>query len=174
MDENKELYNVSNTATISEDIVKEIVDKVEEDIKEDISELEDHPQEVVKPKKKRIGFTDKLAIYLVALLGVGIILGAFLAYLSIKEQYTGALLCYTVVFTPIGTACSIVLNSIVNKNKAENTWGDKGIKYAAAEASGFVEENDFPINSINENNQSIVGNQNQVPVEDPIPDESVG
>ena len=61
-----------------------------------------------------------------------------LAVLSIKYQYTGALACWTVVFTPIGTALSIVLSRIVEKNRAENTSANgEGVKYAAAQAAGF-------------------------------------
>lgn len=47
----------------------------------------------------------------------------------------------TVVFTPIGTALSIVLARVVDKNRAENTsaTGD-GVVYAAAQAAGFVED----------------------------------
>ena len=46
----------------------------------------------------------------------------------------------TVVFTPIGTAIGIVLNSIVRKSEAENTGADgEGIKYAAAKAAGFTQ-----------------------------------
>ncbi len=48
-------------------------------------------------------------------------------------------MCWTVVFTPIGTACSIVLSRIVDKSRAENTSADgEGIKYAAAKANRFV------------------------------------
>ena len=43
------------------------------------------------------------------------------------------------VFTPIGTAVSIVLVRIVDKSRAENTGADgEGIKYAAAKASNFA------------------------------------
>jgi len=82
---------------------------------------------------KSIGATNRLAANIMALLWAGLIGGFVLAVLSIKYQYTGALVCWTVVFTPIGTACSIVLAAIVNKSKAENT-GEKGdgIKYALA------------------------------------------
>lgn len=80
--------------------------------------------------KKGIGFTNLLAVFLVLLLAVGLAGGFALAVLSIRYQYTGALLCYTAVFTPIGTAVSIVLGKIVDKSKAENTVG--GIVYATA------------------------------------------
>ncbi|RKJ76119.1 hypothetical protein D7X33_15470 [Butyricicoccus sp. 1XD8-22] len=63
-----------------------------------------------------------------------------MAVLSIKYQYTGALACWTVVFTPIGTALSIVLSRIVEKNRAENTSANgEGVKYAAAQAAEFVQ-----------------------------------
>ena len=84
----------------------------------------------------RLGFTNCLAVLLVLLLFVGLAGGFVLAVLSIKYQYTGALACWTVVFTPIGTAVSIVLVRIVDKSRAENTGpGGEGIKYAAAKAS---------------------------------------
>lgn len=97
-----------------------------------------------KKRKKRMGFTNRLAIYLLLFLVLGLLGGFYLAVLSIRYQYTGALMCWTVVFTPIGTAVSIVIGAVVNKNKAENTsaTGD-GIIYAKAQAMGFVEENDF-------------------------------
>lgn len=80
-----------------------------------------------------IGFTNRMATYLIALLAVGLAGGFVLAVLSIKYQYTGALACWTVVFTPIGTACSIVLHKIVSKSENENTSADgDGIKYATA------------------------------------------
>lgn len=84
---------------------------------------------------KEIGFTNRLAIYLVALLFLGLAGGFVLAVLSIKYQYTGALACYTVVFTPIGTALSIVLARVVEKSRDENTGPNgEGIKYATAMA----------------------------------------
>ena len=59
--------------------------------------------------------------------------GFVLAVLSIKYQYTGALACWTVAFTPIGTACSIVLGAIVKKSRDENTGANgEGINYAKA------------------------------------------
>lgn len=91
-------------------------------------------------RRKRIGFTNWLAIFLLLFLTAGLAGGFYLAVLSIKYQYTGALMCWTVVFTPIGTMIGIVINSVVNKNKAENTAGNgDGITFAAAQASGFVE-----------------------------------
>lgn len=80
-----------------------------------------------------IGCTNRLALYIVALLTLGLAGGFVLAVLSIRYQYTGALACWTVAFTPIGTACSIVLSGIVKKSREENTGADgEGINYAKA------------------------------------------
>lgn len=98
-------------------------------------------REIRKPPRRRIGNTDLLGLLLVLLLAAGLAGGFVLGLLSIKHQYTGALACWTVVFTPIGTALSIVLSRIVEKNRAENTSADgEGVKYAAAAASGFQED----------------------------------
>lgn len=92
-------------------------------------------------KRQKLGFTNRLAIYLVLLLTAGLAGGFFLAWKSIQYQYMGALACFTVVFTPIGTAIGIVLNSIVKKSDHENTGADgEGIKFAAAKATGFVQD----------------------------------
>ena len=93
-----------------------------------------------RAEKKRghfasLGFTNRLALYIMVLLAIGLAGGFYLAIKSITYGYTGALACYTVVFTPIGTACSIVLSRIVDKSRAENTGGSgEGIKYAMAMA----------------------------------------
>lgn len=76
---------------------------------------------------KKLGFTNCLAICLVIFLAVGLVGGYKLAVMSIYAGFTGGLLCWTVVFTPIGTAIGIVLGKIVDKSKAENTKG--GIVY---------------------------------------------
>ncbi|HIY31991.1 MAG TPA: hypothetical protein H9833_01905 [Candidatus Evtepia faecavium] len=88
-----------------------------------------------------LGFTNRLALYIIAFLAVGLAGGFYLAIRSISGDYTGSLMCWTVVFTPIGTACSVVLSRIVDKSRAENTSasGD-GIVYAAARAQNFVRE----------------------------------
>ncbi len=87
-----------------------------------------------------LGFTNRLAIYLLLFLLAGIVGGFYLAVLSIRYQYAGALACWTVVFTPIGTAIGVVLNSIVHKSDHENTGADgEGIKFAAAKATGFTQ-----------------------------------
>lgn len=97
-----------------------------------------------------IGFTNRLAIYLMFLLGFGLGAGIWLAYLSIQNGYTGQLLCFTVVFTPIGTCCAIVLNSIVQKSRAENVSGDgTGVKYAEALANHFQYEQDYVSDDLN-------------------------
>ena len=90
-----------------------------------------------------LGFTNRLAIYILLFLAAGLAGGFYLALRSIITGYTGALMCWTVVFTPIGTACSIVLAAIVRKSEAENTSADgEGIKYATAKANSFkVNEN---------------------------------
>ena len=95
-----------------------------------------------RPKKgllRRLGFTNALALLLVLLLSCGLAGGFLLAVMSIRHSYTGALACYTVVFTPIGTALGVVLGKIVDKSRAENTGPDgKGVVFAAAEADGFA------------------------------------
>lgn len=86
---------------------------------------------------KRIGFTNTLACVIVLLIALDLIGGFYLAVESIKTNYMGSLVCWTVVSTPIGTAATIVLAKIVDKSKAENTDNGKGIKYASAEAKNF-------------------------------------
>ena len=91
-----------------------------------------------KGRRQRLGFTNTLALLLVILLFLGLAGGFLLAVMSIRHDYAGALACYTVVFTPIGTALSVVLARVVDKNRAENTGADgKGVVFAKAEASGF-------------------------------------
>lgn len=94
-------------------------------------------------KLKGNGFTNSMAIYILALLTIGLLLGFVLAWKSINTQYMGALACFTVCFTPIGTACSIVLGKVVDKNKEENTGADgTGITFAAAQANNFKSDVD--------------------------------
>lgn len=91
-----------------------------------------------------LGFTNRYAIYLLLFLSAGLAGGFYLAMLSIRYQYTGALACWTVVFTPIGTAVGVVLGKIVDKNRAENVSGNgDGITFASAEAKGFVREEEM-------------------------------
>lgn len=90
--------------------------------------------------KKRVGFTNKLAISLVILLFAGLLGGFILARMSIGSQYNGALYCWTIVFTPLGAAIPVVLSKVVDKNKEENTdEKGKGISYAIAEAQNFYQ-----------------------------------
>lgn len=94
-------------------------------------------------KRQSIGFTNRLAIYLMLFLAAGLAGGFYLALKSIEHQYMGALACYTVVFTPMGAMANIVLNSIVHKSDHENTGADgEGIKFAAAKAAGFIQVDD--------------------------------
>ncbi|MCC8120525.1 MAG: hypothetical protein LIO42_00690 [Oscillospiraceae bacterium] len=93
---------------------------------------------------RNLGFTNRLALLLVLLL-IGMVAGGYdLALRSIRDGYTGALYCYTVIATPLGTALSVVLAKVVDKNKAENTDNGKGVKFAAAEARNFEDNSDSP------------------------------
>ena len=82
-----------------------------------------------------IGFTNRMAVYLILLMAAMMAGGYHLARLSIGYGYVGQLLCYTVVATPMGTAMAAVLGKITDKSKAENTEG--GCKYAAGLRSGW-------------------------------------
>lgn len=98
----------------------------------------------------KLGFTNRLALYIMAFLAAGLSGGFYLATKSIASGYTGALMCWTIVFTPIGTACGIVLSRIVDKSRDENTGADgEGIKFATAKATHFSvsESNAGSINS---------------------------
>lgn len=103
-----------------------------------------------KYKKRGIGFTNRLVIYILLFLAAGLVGGFYLALKSIEFSYMGALYCWTVVFTPIGTAASIAIGKAVDKSKAENTVG--GIKYQA-----MVEENNqnYIENDYDPNNMTI-------------------
>lgn len=91
---------------------------------------------------KSIGFTNRLAVYLLLFLLLTLGGSFILAALSIRYQYMGALACWTVAVTPLDTALGIVLNRIVKKSDNENSGADgEGIKYAAAKASGFTQSN---------------------------------
>lgn len=92
----------------------------------------------IRTHLKKLGFTNRLALYILLFLLLGLAGGFFLAIMSIKYQYMGALACWTVVFTPIGTVASIVIGKVVDKSRDENTSasGD-GIKYARAAANNF-------------------------------------
>lgn len=92
---------------------------------------------------KAFGFTNCLAVCIVLLLVAGLAGGFLLAWRSITYNYMGALACWSVCFTPIGTVAGIVLNSIVRKSETENSGADgEGIKYAMAKANGFAQMNE--------------------------------
>lgn len=107
-----------------------------------------HTECTDQKRRHKLGFTNRLAVYIVLMLAAGLIGGFYLAILSIQSSYTGALACYTVVFTPIGTACSIVLARVVDKSRDENTGPNgEGIKYAAAAAMNFQQNDEWSVNS---------------------------
>lgn len=88
-----------------------------------------------KLNKKKIGFTNTLAIYLVLLLTLTLGLGFYLALESIRAQYTGALICWSCVIGPLDACLGVVLVRVVDKSRAENTGADgNGISYALAMA----------------------------------------
>lgn len=90
---------------------------------------------------KRLGFTNRLGIYILLFLAAGLAGGFYLALKSIDTGYTGALMCWTVVFTPIGTIAGTAIGKVVDKNRAENTGGNgDGITFASAQAKGFVRD----------------------------------
>lgn len=92
---------------------------------------------------KKLGFTNRLAVYILIFLLLGLLGGFYLGLKSIETGYLGSLLCWTCVFTPIGTATSVAISKVVDKSKAENVSADgTGIKYATAEANNFKEEDE--------------------------------
>lgn len=98
---------------------------------------------VLKKQRKKIGFTNTLAIYVLLFLTAGLAGGFYLALKSIEYNYMGALACWSAAFAPIGTVAGIALGKVVDKNKAENTGGNgDGITFAAAQASGFTQNNE--------------------------------
>lgn len=93
-----------------------------------------------KLTKKKTGFTNTLAIYLILLLTLTLGLGFYLALESIRAQYTGALICWTAVLSPLDACLGIVLMKIVDKSKAENISNGTGISYALAMAENASKE----------------------------------
>lgn len=92
---------------------------------------------------KSLGFTNRLAIYMLLFLAAGLLGGFYLALKSIALAYTGALMCWTVVFTPIGTAVGAAISKVVDKNRAENVSGNgDGIVFASAQAKNFVKDDE--------------------------------
>lgn len=79
----------------------------------------------------KTGFTNKLCVLLAALLVMDTILSFIMGMYSIHNEYTGALPFFTVCVTPVNAGIAFVLNSSVNKSKAENTGPNgEGINYA--------------------------------------------
>ena len=88
-----------------------------------------------------LGFSNRLAIYILLFLAAGLAGGFDLAKESIQTGYTGALMCWAVVFTPIGTVAGAAIGKVIDKSKAENVSGNgDGISFAAAQAKGFMKE----------------------------------
>ena len=117
---------------------------------------------------KHLGFTNKLALILVVLLTFGLFGGFYLAIKSIHYNYTGQLLCYTVVFTPLGTALAVVLGKIVDKNRDENTGPNgEGIVYATAQSVNFVDSSnctpDFDYDKTNCKDYTVKTGSDQSP-----------
>ena len=102
---------------------------------------------------KKLGFTNRLALYLTLFLALGLAGGYRLAVLSIQMDYVGSLICCTAIFSPLGIGVSVVLARVVDKNRDENTSSDgDGIKYAQAKAmdftledSGYIDDTNPPI-----------------------------
>lgn len=79
---------------------------------------------------RKLGFTNKMAVYILILMTACIGLSFILAVMSVQYQYTGVLACWTACFTPLGIGLDIVLNSTVKKSQAENTSAEgDGIRY---------------------------------------------
>lgn len=133
---------MDNTAILSEDFLniteeskpgKRLLKSPEASKKEQIADAK-FEKKLKKLTKKKLGFTNTLAIYLVLLLTLTLGLGFYLALESIRAQYTGALICWSAVLSPLDACLGIVLMKIVDKSKAENISNGTGISYALAMA----------------------------------------
>ena len=134
---------MDNTAILSEDFLniteenkpgKRLLKTPEASKKEQIADAK-FEKKLKKLTKKKIGFTNTLAIYLVLLLTLTLGLGFYLALESIRAQYTGALICWSCVIGPLDACLGVVLVRVVDKSRAENTGADgNGISYALAMA----------------------------------------
>lgn len=101
-----------------------------------------------KVNRKRLGFTNKLAIWLIFVMIVSLAMGFYLAVESIAMQYTGALVCFTACVAPLDTCLAIVIAKVVDKSKAENLGPDgTGISFAAAQATNFNDSTDKNLNN---------------------------
>nr|DAG50566.1 MAG TPA: Malarial early transcribed membrane protein (ETRAMP) [Caudoviricetes sp.] len=134
---------MDNTAILSEDFLniteeskpgKRLLKSPEASKKEQIADAK-FEKKLKKLTKKKLGFTNTLAIYLVLLLTLTLGLGFYLALESIRAQYTGALICWSCVIGPLDACLGVVLVRVVDKSRAENTGADgNGISYALAMA----------------------------------------
>lgn len=134
---------MDNNAILSEDFLniteenkpgKRLIKSPEASKKEQIADAK-FEKKLKKLTKKKLGFTNTLAIYLILLLTLTLGLGFYLALESIKAQYTGALICWSCVVGPLDACLGIVLVRVVDKSRAENTGADgNGISYALAMA----------------------------------------
>ena len=134
---------MDNAAILSEDFLniteenkpgKRLLKTPEASKKEQIADAK-FEKKLKKLNKKKIGFTNTLAIYLVLLLTLTLGLGFYLALESIRAQYTGALICWSCVIGPLDACLGVVLVRVVDKSRAENTGADgNGISYALAMA----------------------------------------
>ena len=134
---------MDNTTILSEDFLniteeskpgKRLLKSPEASKKEQIADAK-FEKKLKKLTKKKLGFTNTLAIYLVLLLTLTLGLGFYLALESIRAQYTGALICWSCVIGPLDACLGVVLVRVVGKSRAENTGADgNGISYALAMA----------------------------------------
>ena len=134
---------MDNATILSEDFLniteenkpgKRLLKTPEASKKEQIADAK-FEKKLKKLNKKKIGFTNTLAIYLVLLLTLTLGLGFYLALESIRAQYTGALICWSCVIGPLDACLGVVLVRVVDKSRAENTGADgNGISYALAMA----------------------------------------
>lgn len=134
---------MDNTTILSEDFLniteeskpgKRLLKSPEASKKEQIADAK-FEKKLKKLTKKKLGFTNTLAIYLVLLLTLTLGLGFYLALESIRAQYTGALICWSCVIGPLDACLGVVLVRVVDKSRAENTGADgNGISYALAMA----------------------------------------
>jgi len=102
----------------------------------------------VRKHFRDIGFSNRLAIYALIFLFVGLCGGFVLAIYSIRKGYTGSLICWTVAFTPLGALIGSVPGLVIKKSEAENTGASakqgEGIKYASAKAADFKRDSCNP------------------------------
>lgn len=85
----------------------------------------------------KIGFTNKMNVFILSLLTTYIFMSFVLAWFSIREQYMGALACWTACTSPLGVVLGLVINTSVKKSQAENTGANgEGIRYHQISSEG--------------------------------------